>query len=88
MATVKIFGNLRSYTSASVLDVQGKTLHCLLQNLCADNNALREAIFDGERLHPFVRVMVNGHDNELGQGLDTPIVMTDQIAIFPPIAGG
>lgn len=88
MATVKLFGNLRDYTAVPVMDVPGETIRRLLQNLCADNDALREAVFDGDGLRPFVRVMVNGRDSELAQGLDTPIVATDQVAIFPPIAGG
>jgi molybdopterin converting factor small subunit len=32
--------------------------------------------------------MVNGVDSELAQGLDTAVGEDDQIAIFPPIAGG
>ena len=49
---------------------------------------LQAAIFDGDALHPYVRVMINGRDSELAQGLDTIVSANDQIAIFPPIAGG
>ena len=87
MATIKLFGNLREY-AASVIDVSGATIRELLQHLCAENDALKEAIWDGNALRPFIRIMVNGRDSELAQGLDTAITETDQIAIFPPIAGG
>jgi molybdopterin synthase sulfur carrier subunit len=88
MATVKLFGNLRSYVTAPVIVVPGATVRDQLQNLCADNAELREAILDGDRVRPFIRIQVNGRDSELAQGLDTPIDDADRIAIFPPIAGG
>jgi molybdopterin converting factor small subunit len=49
---------------------------------------LQAEIFDGVALHPYVRVMINGRDSELEQGLDTIVSTNDQIAIFPPLAGG
>ncbi len=88
MAIVKLFGNLREYTAAPVMTVPGKTIRELLHNLCAENDGLREVVWDGNGLRPFIRIMVNGRDSELAQGLDTLIGETDQIAIFPPIAGG
>lgn len=88
MATVKLFGNLREYTAVSVIDIPGESIRRVLASLCVDNTPLQDAIFDGDGLQPFVRIMVNGRDCELTQGLDTPVTTTDQIAIFPPIAGG
>jgi molybdopterin synthase sulfur carrier subunit len=88
MPQVELFGNLRGYASASQVDVAGETVRAVLTVLCADNAKLRAAIFDADALRPYVRVMVNGHDIELSQGLDTCAGPDDQIAIFPPIAGG
>ena len=34
------------------------------------------------------RGMINGHDIQLAQGLDMTVSANDEIAIFPPIAGG
>jgi molybdopterin synthase sulfur carrier subunit len=59
-----------------------------LQALCQENPTLHDAIFDGDSLRTHVRVMVAGRDVDLKEGLNTPVRETDEIAIFPPIAGG
>lgn len=88
MATVKLFGGLRDHIGKNALDVSGETVGEVLDKLCEGNDGLREALFAGLSLQPHVRVMVNGRDIELDQGLKTPVGRGDQIAIFPPIAGG
>ena len=85
---VKLFGNLRQHTDQAAVTVSGATIGQVLQQLCVAYPTMEEAILDGDRLQPHVRVMVNGHDIELADGLDTSVSETDQIAIFPPIAGG
>ena len=71
-----------------MVNASGRTAGDVLRDLCAGNPILRDAIFDGQALAPYVRVMVNGRDIELANGLDTPVNEDDQLAIFPPIAGG
>ena len=88
MITVKLFGNLRDYTADSTIEAPGDTVRAVLFWLCESNNDLYQAIFDGDDLQPHVRVMIDGHDIELDAGLDTPVSASQQIAIFPPIAGG
>jgi molybdopterin synthase sulfur carrier subunit len=85
---IKLFGNLRQKAGFSEQECSGNTLRAVLEDLCVENAALCAAIFDGADLQPHVRVMVNGQDSELAQGLDTTVSPGDQIAIFPPIAGG
>ena len=85
---IKLFGGLRQKAGSSELEGLGATIREALEGICVDNETLRAAIFDGNVLRPHVRVMVNGHDCELAQGLETAISATDQIAIFPPLAGG
>ena len=70
------------------VEVSGTTVREALSELCLAYPALQEAIFDGEELQAYVRVMVNGRDIELAEGLDTVVDDADQIAVFPPIAGG
>jgi len=88
MVTVKLFGNLRDLGAASVSEMPGHTVRDAISALCVENETLREAIFDGDVLMPHVRVMINGRDIELAEGLDTRLQGGEQIAIFPPIAGG
>ena len=85
---IKLFGGLRQKAGSSEREVSGTTVREVLTNLCADNKPLQAAIFDGNELRAHVRVMVNGRDSELVDGLDTAVNTDDQIAIFPPIAGG
>ncbi len=88
MTTVKLFGGLRAFTEAHALEVSGETVGEALDKLCDGRDGLRQALFLDGGLLPHVRVMVNGRDVELDQGLATPVEPEDQIAVFPPIAGG
>ncbi len=85
---VKLFGNLRKLKGAARVNLQASSVRQALLVLCEGNEALWEAITDGEKLLPYVKIMVNGHDISLLDGLDTRLMPEDQIAIFPPIAGG
>lgn len=85
---VKLFGGLRQKAGSPEKSVRGSTIREVLENLCFENSALREALFTGDGLRPHIRVMVNGHDSELAQGLETAVTDDDEIAVFPPIAGG
>jgi molybdopterin synthase sulfur carrier subunit len=88
MPLIKFFGNLRQLAQSSRLPVEGKSVGGILNELCRQNLALGEAIFENGQLRPHVRVVVNGHDVALEQGLDTPVEENDQVAIFPPLGGG
>jgi molybdopterin synthase sulfur carrier subunit len=85
---VKLFGHLRQKAGGNELVASGSTIREALANLCADNEPLHTAIFAGAELQSHVRVMVNGRDCELADGLATTVSEQDTIAIFPPIAGG
>jgi MoaD family protein len=88
MTTVKLFGNLRDYTADSTIEASGDTVRAVLLWLCESNNDLYQAIFSGDALQPYVRVMIDGRDIDLHAGLDTPVSDTQRIAVFPAIAGG
>ena len=70
------------------MQIEGATVGATLEALCARTPELHPLIFNGADLQPYVRVMVNGHDVELGAGLKTPVGAEDAIAVFPPITGG
>lgn len=88
MPTVKLFGGLRNHVDNHQLNIPGETVQAVLDQLCQGRDDLRGAIFDGPDLAAHVRVMVNGRDIGLDYGLATGVRQEDQIAIFPPIAGG
>lgn len=88
MITVKLFGNLRDYTEDSTIEAPGDTVREVLLGLCDSNHGLHGAIFDGDALQPHVRVMIDGRDIELAEGLETTVSASQRIAVFPPIAGG
>lgn len=85
---IKLYGGLRRKAGETEREALGATIREALESLCMDNELLHAAIFAGDRLQPHVRVMVNGHDCELADGLETAVSPDDQIAVFPPIAGG
>ena len=88
MTTVKLYGNLREVAGIPVLDFTGENVGDVLQALCEENESMRDVLFDGVILRPFIRMMLDGQDIELAQGLTTMVSDASSIAIFPPIAGG
>lgn len=85
---IKLFGGYQKIAGYTSQKVPGVTVRDGLERICKDNQTLREAIFNGSVLLPHVRILINGSDSELLQGLETNVNNEDQIAIFPPIAGG
>ena len=88
MPNVKLFGNLRTIAQTANLEIPGETVQEIVMSLIARHPDLEGAILDSGNLRPYVRVMVSGRDVELTQGLLTPVSDDDEVAIFPPIAGG
>lgn len=88
MATVKLFGNLRKQVGSSNLQVSGSSVRALIGTLCEEHHSLCDVLLVDGAVRPHFKVTLNGHDIALNQGLDTAVGDDDQIAIFPPIAGG
>lgn len=91
---VKLFANLRTFAQKDgrvELDCPpGATVRDVLALLFARIPALREHVIDPEtgELLPYVNIMLKGRLVRDLQGLDTPLGEHEEIAIFPPIAGG
>jgi len=88
MATIKLFGNLRQMAGKPTVSVDGQTVFELLENLRPQYISIVDAILEEAKLKLYYKIMVNGIDISLSQGLDTPVNANDVVAIFPPIAGG
>jgi molybdopterin converting factor small subunit len=65
--------------------VSGKTPRLVLQTLVEQFPALEKILLDNGQIRPHVIITVNGQTTV---DLDAPVLEQDQIAIFPPIAGG
>ncbi len=90
MATIRIPTPLRPYTNGqSDLQIAGKTVGQVLDNLVQQYPALRTHIFnENGELRPFVNLFI-GEDNinDL-QGITTPVQDGDRLLLIPSIAGG
>jgi MoaD family protein len=86
MPVVKFFANLRQVTGLKEKTVAGNSLSQVLAALERDYPALSAFLSNasGKRLI----ITINGHPLDPAVGWDVPLAETDQVAIFPPIAGG
>ena len=67
----------------------GASVGDALRQLLERQPALEGHIFDPDgRVVPYVSVFVDGRDIRHLAGLATPVGEDDEIAVFPPVAGG
>lgn len=89
---IKFFAYLRDYTGCKTVDFPyQEDVYHLAHALCDTyGRRLREKMLapDGEELGEEIIILVNGrHVAHLG-GIQTKLVPTDVVAIFPVVAGG
>jgi len=89
MATLKIPTPLRPYTNgAAEVNVQGATVADVMLSLVGQYPALKQHLYAGESLRPFVNIFI-GQDNIKDlQGLETAVAENAQLRLIPSIAGG
>ncbi|MFZ6028087.1 MAG: MoaD/ThiS family protein [Chloroflexota bacterium] len=89
MPTIKIPTPLRAYTSGQAeVQVNGATPGEALQSLVTQFPPLKQHLYNGESLRPFVNLFL-GQDNIKDlQGLETPLPPDAQLRLIPSIAGG
>jgi molybdopterin synthase sulfur carrier subunit len=91
--TVKIrfFARFRELFGTDIVtDVAAGTMFTsLITSIARKNPAGYAAIFDESgTFHEYVILMQNGRRIELVDAAKTPVVDGDEIAVFPPVAGG
>ena len=81
---------LRAYVGKQdTVQVEGKTVGELLQNLTAQHSELRKHLYNEDgRLRSFVNVYLNDDDIRYLQREDTPVADGDTLSIVPSVAGG
>ncbi len=91
MPTVRLYASLRLQAGIKEVEIpagRAGTLRQAVTSLCEQHPILAEKILDGDRVREHFIFSVNGMNVQLGKGLDTPLQPDDEVAIFPPIAGG
>ena len=90
---IRLYGLLRdaaAHASAVTVDVcEGETVGSVLERLVTQYPRMRPLLFQrpGE-IAPYVMIIVNGRDVRDGRGLAGGIGPKDEVALFPPSAGG
>jgi len=89
--TVKYFATIRTYTGETErhIDDAPTGLRELLTSLAARyGTTFRRAVFSGAQLSGEIIILVNGRNVLHLEGLDTPLKASDEVSIFPMVAGG
>ena len=87
---VKAFAIFReTFGKELSLELDGKaTVMDLLTGLCAPHDA-HDLIFDESGgIKKYVNILVNGRHIQSLSGIKTELADGDEVAIFPPVAGG
>jgi len=88
---VSYFATIRTYTgeTARRLESAPSTLRSLLAQLAERyGTSFRRAVFSGDQLSGEIIILVNGRNVVHLKGLDTPLKASDEVSIFPMVAGG
>jgi molybdopterin synthase sulfur carrier subunit len=89
---VRFFAHLRDVVGGSgivELDLEeGATISLLLEKLFI-NPRIKDGLCDeDQRIKRGVTILMNGREVKFLRGMETPLNIGDEIAIFPPIVGG
>jgi molybdopterin synthase sulfur carrier subunit len=89
---VRVYATLRQIVGAKEVEIgggAGETVRDALHRLVAAYPGLEERILDDEgHLRRAVNVFIRGRSIRFKEGLDTVLKEGDDLALFPPVAGG
>ena len=85
MPTVKLFASLRKDADIKETSIPGSSVGPVLTELVSRYPALADKLLENGQIRPHVVITVNGNPTT---DLDAALNEQDQIAVFPPIAGG
>ncbi|OPY44398.1 MAG: Small archaeal modifier protein 1 [Methanosaeta sp. PtaU1.Bin016] len=91
LVKVRAFASIREILGRELeLDLRaGSTLRELLEGLASTNRRFKEAAFEESgQLRDWVQIMINRKMIDPLQALEAELHEGDEIAIFPPVAGG
>ncbi len=89
---IRFYANLREMVGCkeiSLVLAPDTTVRGVLRRLSAKYPELGQKLWDeDEVLRGYVKVLKEGRDIRHLQGLDTALVETDIMSLFPPVGGG
>ena len=89
MPTIRIPPVLRPEAGGQrQVELGGRTVREVLENLTGEYPSLRERVFDGDDLPQFLNVFIDGTDVRLQQGLETEVPEGATVILLPAVAGG
>jgi len=85
MPPVKLFANLRKIAGTKEASITGASIGDIVSELITRIPALTEYLLENGQIRTHVIITKNGHPTT---DMEMPVAEKDEIAIFPPIAGG
>lgn len=89
---IKVFANFRDICGGKTVTLSienDQPISVVLNQLIERFPLMEEELFTEEnKLKPLVHVFINGKNIIHLEGLSTTVRESDQIALFPPVAGG
>ncbi len=85
MPTAKLFANLRNVAGIKEVSITGTSVQIIVSRLVERYPLLETYLLENGQIRQHVIITINGHPTT---DWDAPVTEQDQIAIFPPIAGG
>ncbi|MEI7435147.1 MAG: ubiquitin-like small modifier protein 1 [Methanomicrobiales archaeon] len=89
--TIRFFARFRELLGTSIVvdNREGTTLVDLVRDAVSENKEGFDAIFDDQgKLRDYVVLMRNGKRLDVGKASTVNVSNDDEIAVFPPVAGG
>ena len=87
----KPFANFREVIEENELEIElnGDCDVLELLNFICESYELRDMIFEnGDKIKEYVNVIINGRSISFLEGVKTKLAENDEVALFPPVAGG
>lgn len=89
---IKVFANFREICGGKKVDIEvydNEPIENVLDRLIEKYPKMKEELFtEDKEIKPLVHVFINGKNVIHLEGLKSKVKTTDEIALFPPVAGG
>lgn len=89
---IKVFANFREICGDKKVDIEvhdNEPILTVLNRFIEQFPQMEEELFtEDKEIKPMIHVFINGKNIIHLDGLDSKVKLTDEIALFPPVAGG